>query len=286
MAAASVNVKNLEQIQETEPGKPPTRLTALLLASLAGTALVLVGLMMTGREAPVQQTNQDPLAQLVLKTKNDEVPAHKLDAHDVTFPELLSDAEKPTTALAAVKDERGGLVKNAVETLPRGDVPGGGIAGAAPPPTDRLPVVPLPAGTLLNATAVTHEPKDALSKLAVSAATERANAATEAPAGADSGFQIQVASFKDQVDADAFVAELRKRGHEAFRVAAMIPGRGLWHRVRVGPFKTKYQAVVYKQKFEQNERMAPFVVDPEKVKQAEEIRQRKLEVRMKKYGQP
>lgn len=287
MAAASVNVKNLEQIQETEPTKPPTRLTALLLASLAGTALVLVGLMMTGREAPVQQTNADPLAQLVLKAKNDGVPAHRLDAEDVTFPELLSDVEKPTTALAAVKDERGGLVKNAVDTLALGGAAPGGAAPAAPPPaTDRLPVVPLPAGTLLNATPVTTQPKDDLSRLAVTAATERANAATEAPAGADSGFQIQVASFKEQVDADAFVSELRKRGHEAFRVAAMIPGRGLWHRVRVGPFKTKYQAVVYKQKFEQNERMSPFVVDPEKVKQAEEIRQRKLEVRIKKYGQP
>ena len=283
MAAASVNVKNLEQIQETEPAKPPTRLTALLLASLAGTALVLVGLMMTGREAPVQQTNADPLAQLVLKVKNDAVPAHKLDADEVTFPELLSDVEKPTTALAAVKDERGGLVKNAIETVTLRDAAAG---GAPPPATDRLPVVPLPAGTLLNATPVTTEPKDDLSKLAVTAASERANAAAEAPAGADSGFQIQVASFKDQVDADAFVSELRKRGHEAFRVAAMIPGRGLWHRVRIGPFKTKYQAVVYKQKFEQNERLSPFVVDPEKVKQAEEIRQRKLEVRLKKYGQP
>ncbi|HEY6728723.1 MAG TPA: SPOR domain-containing protein [Polyangiaceae bacterium] len=289
MAAASVNVKNLEQIQETEPNRPPTRLMALLLASLAGTALVLVGLMMTGREAPVQQTNADPLAQLVMKAKNDGVPAHRLDAEDVTFPELLSDVEKPTTALAAVKDERGGLVKNTIDTVAlAGAAPGGvPVAGAPPPPaTDRLPVVPLPAGTLLNATPVTTEPKDDLSRLAVTAASERANAATEAPAGADSGFQIQVASFKDQVDADAFVSELRKRGHEAFRVAAMIPGRGLWHRVRVGPFKTKYQAVVYKQKFEQNERMAPFVVDPEKVKQAEEIRQRKVEARVKKYGQP
>ena len=59
-----------------------------------------------------------------------------------------------------------------------------------------------------------------------------------------------------------------------------------FYRVRVGPFKTKYQAIVYKKKFEQNERMAPFVVDPDKVKQAEEIRQRKLEARLKKYGQP
>lgn len=277
MAAASVNVKNLEQIQESDPNRPPSRLAALLLASLAGTALVLAAVMMTGPGDAVERSKEDPLADLVQKAKNSGTPSHQLDAKDVTFPALLSDGDTPTTALAAVKDERGNLVKN-VETLEPASPP--------PPPTDRLPVVPLPAGTLLSASPVTTEPKDDLSKLAVTAAEERANAAAPAPPGADTGYQIQVASFKDQVDADAFVAELRKRGHEAFRVAAMIPGRGLWHRVRVGPFKTKYQAVLYAKKFEKTERLAPFVVDPNKVKHAEEIRQRKLEARLKKYGKP
>lgn len=277
MAAASVNVKNLEQIQESDPSRPPSRLAALVLASLAGTALVLAAVMMTGPGDAIEQSKEDPLADLVQKAKNSGTPAHQLDASDVTFPTLLSDGDSPTTALAAVKDERGNLVKN-VETLD--------LAAAPPPATDRLPVVPLPAGTLLSASPVTTEPKDDLSKLAVAAAEERANAAAPAPPGADTGYQIQVASFKEQADADAFAAELRKRGHEAFRVAAMIPGRGLWHRVRVGPFKTKYQAVLYAKKFERSERVAPFVVDPDKVKQAEEIRQRKLEARVKKYGQP
>ena len=275
---ASVNVKNLEQIQEADPKGPSSRLTALLFASLAGTALVLVGLMMTGQSQKPRESAKDPLAELLLKTKNEGTPAHQLEVGDVSFPRLLSDSDSPTTALAAVKDERGRLAPQ--DTLPPD------ATREPPAPTDRLAVVPLPAGTLLSASPVTTEPKDDLSKLAVKAATQQADAAEQAPPGADSGYQIQVASFKDQADADAFVHELRKRGHQAFRVAAMIPSRGLWHRVRVGPFDTKYQAVQYSKKFERTERVAPFVVDPHKVKHAAEIRERKREARIKKYGRP
>jgi cell division septation protein DedD len=277
MTTSTANVKNLEQIQEAEPTRQGSRLTALFLASLAGTALVLVGVMMASPSGEAQEPKDDPLEELLLKAKNEGTPAHHLDAADVSFPKLLSDQRSPTTALAAVKDERGRLIHQQ-----SADVEG----TQPPPPTDRLPVVPLPAGTLMNASPVTTQPRDDLSRLAVTAATEKLNASSEAPPGADSGYQIQVASFKDQSDADAFVKELRKRGHEAFRVAAMIPSRGLWHRVRVGPFKTKYQAVQYSHKFERTERVAPFVVDPHKVKHAEEIRQRKLEARKKKYGRP
>ena len=79
--------------------------------------------------------------------------------------------------------------------------------------------MPLPAGTLLNATPVTTSPKDSLTALA-SHAAEVPQSAELAPPGADGGYQIQVASFKDQPDADKFVEDLRKRGHRAFRQAA------------------------------------------------------------------
>jgi len=42
--------------------------------------------------------------------------------------------------------------------------------------------------------------------------------------------------------------------------------------VRVGPFKTKLEALKYKERFERTERIAPFLIDPEKVKAAEEQR--------------
>jgi DedD protein len=276
-----VNVRNLEQIQEDETRPRGSRLGTLVLASVAGAALVVVGLVTTKRSGPPARSADDPLAQLVTQSKAEGKTPEKIDGRDVTFPGLLSDDEKPTTALAAVKDERGRLVKQEA-SLP--ELPPG--APSTPPPaTDRLPIVPLPAGTLLSATPVTREPKDSLTLLA-SNASKIDETVEMAPAGSDSGYQIQVASFKDQPDADKFVDDLRKRGHRAFRQAAYVPGRGLWHRVRIGPFKTKYEADQYRQKFERTERVSPYVIDPHKVKDAEEIRQQKLEVRIKRYGKP
>jgi cell division septation protein DedD len=276
-----VNVRNLEQIQEDEARPRGSRLGTLILASVAGAALVVVGLVTTKRSGPPARSADDPLAQLVSQSKAEGKTPEKIDGRDVTFPGLLSDDEKPTTALAAVKDERGRLLKQepAAPELPPG------APNAPPPAGDRLPIVPLPAGTLLSATPVTREPKDSLTLLA-SNASKIGDSVEMAPPGSDSGYQIQVASFKDQPDADKFVDDLRKRGHRAFRQAAYVPGRGLWHRVRIGPFKTKYEADQYRQKFERTERVSPYVIDPHKTKEAEETRAQKLEVRMKRYGKP
>ena len=260
----TVNVRNLEQIQEEDRGSRSSRLGALLLASLGGAALVTVALVMAKRTGPPARAEHDPLAELVKSAKNSSTPAEQLDGHDVTFPGILSDSQAPTTALAAVKDGRGRLVEQpAVDPQAAPTAP--------PPPTDRLPVVPLPVGTLLSATSVTTSPKDSLTALAQSAST-LADGGELAPSGMEGGFQLQVASYRDQADADRLVEDLRKRGHRAFRQAAYVPDRGLWQRVRIGPFKSKYEAAQYKAKFEQTERLSPFLVDPDKVKQAEEQR--------------
>jgi len=254
-----VNVRNLEQIQEQE-SHGASRLGALILGSLATAAIVTAFVVVTRKGGPPAVSSADPLAALVASAQS-EPPAERLQGQDVRFPGVLSDSERPTTALAAVKDERGRLV---VQPPPA-------PSGAPPPATDRLPVVPLPVGTLLGATPVTTTPKDPLTAMAVDASKVPDDAAL-APAGSDGGFQLQVASFKDQTEADKLVEDLRRRGHRAFRQAAYVPARGLWHRVRIGPFKNRFEANRYKGEFERNERMTPFVVDPEKVKQAEELR--------------
>lgn len=268
----SVNVRNLDDIQEEERGLRGTRLLSLFLATLAGAAVVSAGLVMSRRSgAPVKDT-RDPLADLVAQAKHAPPSSDKLASSDVSFPAILSDQDSPTTALAAVKDERGRLVVQAGAP---------GAASAPPPPTDRLPVVPLPVGDLLSATPVTTQPKDGLTAMAAGASRLPGDAGL-APAGMEGGFQLQVASFKDQPDADRLVDDLRRRGHRAYRQAANVPERGLWHRVRVGPFKTKFEATKYKAEFERSERVSPFVVDPDKVKQAEDIRAMRLRAREKK----
>ncbi len=274
----SSNLRDLEQIQEEDPGarsSSSSRLGALLLASLGGAALVTVAVVMAKRIGPPARAERDPLAELVRSAKNTSTPAGQLDGRDVTFPGILSDSQKPTTALAAVKDERGRLVE-----LPGADQPSA-IPSSPPPPMDRLPVVPLPVGTLLSATPVTTDPKDSLTVMAQSAST-LAEGALLAPSGMEGGYQLQVASYRDQSDADRLVEDLRKRGHRAFRQAAYVPDRGLWQRVRIGPFKSKFEAAEYKAKFERAERLSPFLVDPDKVKQAEDQRAMRI-AKAKKY---
>lgn len=264
---ASVNVRNLEQIQEQDSARP-SRIGTLLLVSLAGAALVSAFVMMSKKGGAPARSTQDPLAALVADAKTAATPAEVLDGKDVSFPRMLSDGATPTTALAAVKDERGRLVKQAEALDPTANP---GLPAAPPPAHDRLPVVPLPVGTLLNASPVITTPRDSLTDLAANAAAAKTDAEL-APEGMEGGFQLQVASFKEQADAERAVEDLRKRGHRAFRQAAHVPDRGLWHRVRIGPFKTKLEALKYKERFERTERIAPFLIDPDKVKQAEEQR--------------
>jgi cell division septation protein DedD len=145
-------------------------------------------------------------------------------------------------------------------------------------------VVPLPVGDLLGATAVTTRPKDDLTTLAAGVSRVPDGAALAQP-GMEGGFQLQVASFKEPADAQKLVEDLRRRGHRAYSQAAQVPERGIWHRVRVGPFKTKFEAMKYRSEFERVERVSPFVVDPDKVRQAEETRAVRLAAREKKDKQ-
>jgi cell division septation protein DedD len=264
-----VSLRNLDQIQENEPRRSASRVAALLLGSIGVGALVAVAVM--GVHGPrVTRADDGALDDLLKKSRSQSAaPAERLEGREVTFPAILSDDSEPTTALAAVKDERGRLSEGADQRLP----------DMAPPPAgDRLTVAPLPAGSLLNSTSVTLVPKDPLTALAGKSSSE-GEPEQEAPPGTDGKFQIQVASFKGLEEAEHFVQQLRQRGHRAHRVAAMVPNRGLWHRVRIGPFENKYEAEQYRQKFEKKERMAAFVVDLEKVRRAERIRADKLAAR-------
>ena len=55
-------------------------------------------------------------------------------------------------------------------------------------------------------------------------------------------FTIQVASFKNQKDAYRLVSKLKKGKYPAYSAIGVIPGKGIWYRVRVGYFKTQADA--------------------------------------------
>lgn len=270
-----MNLRNLEDIQENDARSGGFPLGTLFLAAIAGGALVVVVMMGLERKTTPTQSQGDPLEQLVQSARKNPPPsAMTVGERQVTFPQILSDRSAPTTALAVVKDERGRLRESeasASSDLSEPEVP-------PPTPNDKLPTRVLPVGDLLSRTPVTAAPKDDLTQIAKQQ-TANAEGGEMAPMGFEGGFEIQVASFRESADADAFVTELRKRGHRAYRQAAYVPERGLWHRVRVGPFKSRYEAQQYQQKLEAAERISTFLVDPDKVKRQQEIREAKEKAR-------
>jgi DedD protein len=253
-------IRNLENLQEDDDErKMPPGVTITLLA-LGGACIVFGAFALGGRSSQSQSPKADPLGDLV--SHRGSLPSAAASARmnvdlaprDVTFPQMLSDDDRPSTALAAVRMGTSPAALPSPPTQP-------------PPATDRLPVVPLPAQAVLEASPVVTRPRDALTKAASDAAqiNGAAPSSDTAPAGHDGGYQLQVSSFRTQSEAQAFADQLRARGHKAYVVEAHVPDRGTWYRVRVGPFGSQHAAATYRASFEEREHVVPFIVPPETV---------------------
>jgi cell division septation protein DedD len=271
------SLRNLDDLQEDDGERryPPGVTTAFVV--LGGACVALAAFALGGRSTKPQAPKSDPLGELVARRTPGAAasvaarPATELFPKDVTFPGMLSDDDKATTALAAVKGNAPPVVLTAAA--------GSGAAVPAPAPSspppaaDRLSVVPVappPAQTVLEATAIVTRPRDALTKAASDAAQIAgvpASGDTAAP-GREGGYQLQVSSFRSQTEAQAFADQLRARGHRAYAVEAHVPGRGTWYRVRIGPFGTQRAATVYRSGFEAREHVVPFIVPPDTVAKA------------------
>jgi len=62
------------------------------------------------------------------------------------------------------------------------------------------------------------------------------------PTLAPANFTVQVSAFQTQEEADAYKSSLNRKGYHPYVVAAEIPGKGVWFRVRVGRFDDKDSA--------------------------------------------
>lgn len=254
-------LRNVEQIQEAEARPRGTRAGTLLLVALGTACIVFVGVTQTRRKAAPAAQVADPLSELVAQSKGPNAAAHTdLAGRDVTFPSLLSDEGRTTTALAAVRAPSRNDAKS-VENA--GDATGAASPDrvAPPPATDRLAVVPLPAKNIVGSSPVVNRPRDVLTQLAKEASSVTTPPVEEGRAG---GYQLQTSSFRDEQEAGLFATALRRRGHRAYVETATISGRGNWYRVRVGPFRSKVEAANYRAEFEKKEHLVPFLIEPPK----------------------
>src|SRR5215469_5824795 len=127
-------IRNLEQIQEKDDATKMPRAVSIALLVLGGACIVLSAMALGGSQASSSQARTDPLGDLVAKQGKTKDRAPDLATRDVTFPGILSDGTKPTTALAALG---AASMSVAMPTHP-------------PPPTDVLPVIPIPAQDVLE----------------------------------------------------------------------------------------------------------------------------------------
>lgn len=256
-------LRNLEQIQEAESRSKGPRAGTLLLASLGAACVIFAILSQSRRKAPAVGKPPDPLGELVAQAKGAKPSDHlDLAGKDVTFPSMLSDEPRTTTALAAMHPVSPAASSESGNGAPP---PSGAdeVVKAPPPPTDRLPVVPLPAKNIAASSPVVSRPRDALTQMAKEASSMTTPPVEEGHSG---GYQLQTSSFRSETEAASFATALRQRGHRAYIEPAQLLGRGVWYRVRVGPFKTQREAAAYRSEFEKKEHLVPFIVEPPKDK--------------------
>lgn len=63
---------------------------------------------------------------------------------------------------------------------------------------------------------------------------------------------LQAASMQNLAAAKQMVAQLRQKGYKAYVASATIPGQGMRHRVRIGPFKNDSDAQAALKKLKKN----------------------------------
>jgi septal ring-binding cell division protein DamX len=70
-------------------------------------------------------------------------------------------------------------------------------------------------------------------------------------------FTLQLSSFQDRGEAEAFAAKFGSE--KTYLVASDLPGKGTWYRVRVGDFATAKDAIAGKLAFEKKHGVIAYV---------------------------
>jgi cell division protein FtsN len=73
-------------------------------------------------------------------------------------------------------------------------------------------------------------------------------------------YTLQLASYPEKEAADGDVKKMKQRGYAAFIVAADVPGKGTWYRVRLGSFSNKNTAEKLQKQIVAKEGLSPIIV--------------------------
>jgi DedD protein len=149
-------------------------------------------------------------------------------------------------AAAKNKKEKAALLPRPLPAL----APAPAVASTTPASAPKAPVKVTPA------TPVTTAAKASASKSVGLASAKVPPAAVHADK-AKANFLLQLSSFQDRSEADAFAR--RFSAQNAYVVASEVPGKGLWYRVRVGSYGNLKEATAAKTNFEHDHGVIAYV---------------------------
>jgi cell division protein FtsN len=78
-----------------------------------------------------------------------------------------------------------------------------------------------------------------------------------APPKAAGRFTLQLGSYPDRSEAEAFAKRFAAQG--AFIVSSDVPGKGTWYRVRVGSYGSSQEAIAAKGNFEKQTNTIAYI---------------------------
>ena len=221
-------MRDLERIEErsSDEGRGVLVLSGIGLVAAIAIVLAAVVALPDGGEEPAE----DPLQLLTIADGVDATRGSKEPAADPNIdPESLS---FPTTLVTDTRPEVAAAMAAAAAELAHLD------PVTSPPPRSNIVAGindPLVAATVSGKTA-------------------------SAAAGHEGRYTLQVVSYDDPQEAQAFASALRKRGHTAYVTIGKVEGRRTHWRVRIGPFDTRQEAQSYRTTFEREEGMNTFIV--------------------------
>jgi cell division septation protein DedD len=144
------------------------------------------------------------------------------------------------------------LKKDGLDTAVQIHVPGVPMAEPSPRTESTVSVLPPHKSrtvTMAKKTKVTEKP-----------ALLKASSSRPAAVETTGKLTIQVAALKDGAAAERIVANLKKDGYPAYVSRIVIPGKGIWFRVRVGRYPDREQAAADMQRLTRNQKK-PILVE-------------------------
>jgi len=216
-------------------------------------AVFVLGVLVGKKLAGTPRADRAPDLLTALDHKSDALERARA-APPLTFQEELT---RPTPAAPTV-------VRAPASPAP---VAAAARAPASSAPTSSAASVPAAPSTVSSAVAASRPappPRaDAVPTASVAAVDSR-SAAQPSPkipeaTSSTGAFTLQLGASPSKDDAERQASRLREKGYAPYIVAAEVPGKGTWYRVRMGSFPTKDAATRYLQDFKRETQAEAFV---------------------------